>query len=299
MWEKQKILIDPTAYDYWWLKSHAMIPTIEKIDHNSYHIYFSGRDEMNVSHVGRGLISINGDEIKLLSVEDEPVFSIGERGCFDDNGVTPSCIVDDKLYYIGWNGGTPTYRMSLIMGLCIKNKDGKFIRNSRAPLMARTDREPFGICTAPFVIKDINDYKMWYVSGEGWITKDLPRYNIKYATSKDGIIWKNDGVVSLELAGDETALARPCVIKTNDFYEMYFSYKDQNRGYRIGHAISDDGVLFTRTNDKHNELDTSNYGWDSDMVEYSFVFNHNGHKFLLYNGNDYGKTGIGYAKYIR
>ena len=31
------------------------------------------------------------------------------------------------------------------------------------------------------------------------------------------------------------------------------------------------------------------------MVEYSCVFNHGDYKFMLYNGNDYGKNGIGYA----
>jgi hypothetical protein len=31
------------------------------------------------------------------------------------------------------------------------------------------------------------------------------------------------------------------------------------------------------------------------MIEYPFVFDHDGERYMLYNGNGYGKTGIGPA----
>jgi hypothetical protein len=31
------------------------------------------------------------------------------------------------------------------------------------------------------------------------------------------------------------------------------------------------------------------------MIEYSFIFDHAGQRYMLYNGNGYGKTGIGLA----
>ena len=31
------------------------------------------------------------------------------------------------------------------------------------------------------------------------------------------------------------------------------------------------------------------------MIEYPFVFDHKGQRFMLYNGNGYGKTGFGMA----
>jgi hypothetical protein len=39
----------------------------------------------------------------------------------------------------------------------------------------------------------------------------------------------------------------------------------------------------------------STEGWDSEMIEYPFVFDHNGDRYMLYNGNGYGKTGFGLA----
>ena len=294
IWVKKGLIIQPDRKK-WWMNSHAMLPTPRHIIDNLYKIYYSGRDKNGVSHIGYSNVEIKGENIIELSKSSEPILLPGERGCFDDNGVTPSCIVDDKLFYIGWNSGTTTYRMSLIMGLALETSPGKYNRNSRAPLIQRTDREPYGICTAPFVIKSEKGYQMWYVSGEDWINKDLPKYNIKYAHSNDGFLWKNEGLVSLELMENETALARPCVLKNENHYEMYFSYKDPALGYRIGYATSKDGIKFERHKDQSNYLSISDNGWDSEMVEYSFVFKHKGVQFMLYNGNTYGQKGIGYA----
>jgi|TARA_B100000035_G_C21036688_1_gene571420 hypothetical protein len=292
MWDKKGIIISPDQ-SKWWNHTHGMLPTPIHVKNNLYKIYYSGRDVNNISHIGYSLVEIKNNSIVELSKAVDPVLSPGERGCFDDNGVTPSCIIDNKLYYIGWNSGTTTYRMSLIMGLATEINQ-KFIRNSRAPLFNKTDKEPFGILTAPYVIKDKEIYKMWYVSGEGWINKDLPKYNIKYAESLDGFNWKREAHVAIDLLENETALARPCVIKS-DIYEMYFSYKDPKIGYRIGYATSIDGLTWERHNNHNHNLDTSSSGWDSEMVEYSFVFEHEGARYMLYNGNDYGKNGIGYA----
>lgn len=294
MWEKKGLLIKPNK-KLWWNKSYTMVPTLQKLDRDSFNVYYSGRDSIGRSYIGCSKIEIFGTEINFIGTQDEPVLQIGERGCFDDNGVTPSCFIDGKLYYIGWNSGTTTYRMSLIMGLAEKKGENVFERVSRAPLMQRTNREPFGICTAPFVLKTKEGFKMWYVSAERWINKDLPVYNIKYATSIDGLHWENKGHVALELVEGETALARPCVLFDGKNYEMYFSYKDPRLGYRIGYATSSNGIDFSRSNDFSQYLDISSEGWDSEMVEYSYVFDHKGIRFMLYNGNGYGQNGIGYA----
>jgi len=298
MWNKKGIVIKPDP-NLWWNKTHGMLPTPVHIKDNMYKVYYSGRDANNVSHIGYSIVDVSDGIIREISKSPNPILSPGERGCFDDNGVTPSCFIDGKLYYIGWNSGTTTYRMSLIMGLAELDSSGSYNRTSRAPLMHRTDSEPFGICTAPFVMFDESEniYKMWYVSGEAWLTRDLPKYNIKYATSVDGINWHRNGDVAVELYDNETALARPIVIKNESTYEMYFSYKDPNLGYRIGYATSNNGIKFNRMDGHYNELQTSKSGWDSDMVEYGYVFSHNEIKYMLYNGNSYGIDGIGYATF--
>ena len=40
-------------------------------------------------------------------------------------------------------------------------------------------------------------------------------------------------------------------------------------------------------------LDVSPNGWDSEMICYPYVFDHGRNRYMLYNGNGYGKTGFG------
>ena len=42
-------------------------------------------------------------------------------------------------------------------------------------------------------------------------------------------------------------------------------------------------------------IDVSKNGWDSEMICYPYVFDHKGKRYMLYNGNGYGKTGFGLA----
>jgi hypothetical protein len=39
----------------------------------------------------------------------------------------------------------------------------------------------------------------------------------------------------------------------------------------------------------------SDQGWDAEMIEYPFILDHQGERYMLYNGNGYGKTGFGLA----
>ena len=294
-WIKKGLIIEPKG-NLGWMVTHAMVPVVERVEDDIFRVYFSGRDRKNRSLIGYVHININKPD-KIIYISKNPALGLGALGCFDDNGVTPSWIVDYKskkyMYYIGWNKKS-TVRMSLIVGLAVSTDRGKtFERFSKAPILERRDTEPYSILTGPCVLVENNIWRMWYVSGVEWINKDLPRYNIKYAESKDGIYWKREGVVCIDFKSrDENALARPCVLKENGMYKMWYSYKGEN--YRIGYAESKDGIVWQRKDDEAG-IDVSRSGWDSEMIEYAFVFEHKGRRYMLYNGNDYGKMGIGYS----
>ena len=293
-WEKHGLVIRPRK-DLWWMQTHAMIPTLESLGGHLIKIYFSGRDAQNVSHIGWAVIDLK----KPTEVQDfspEPVLTPGDLGCFDDNGVTPSCIVNHGsrtfLYYIGWNPGS-TVRMHLFGGLAVSDDGGKtFTRISRAPIIERSSANPF-LNTAPFVIHEGRRWKMYYVSGVGWRHKDLPRYNIQYATSENGIDWRRDGTVASDFASeDENALARPFVLHDDGRYKMWFAHK--GGAYALGYAESKDGVDWRR-DDSFAGLAPTPGAWDSDMVEYAAVARHGCRYFMFYNGNNYGYDGIGLA----
>jgi hypothetical protein len=137
---------------------------------------------------------------------------------------------------------------------------------------------------------------MWYLSCTGWQMREGKpehKYHIKYAESLDGITWQRDGKIAIDFKGDEEyAISRPSVIHDKDCWKMWYSHRGQS--YRIGYAESKDGREWTRL-DSVVGIDTSVSGWDSEMIEYPFVFDHKGERYMLYNGNGYGETGFGLA----
>lgn len=297
-WRKLGNIIRPDNVNRDWMITHAMDPVADHVGDDIYRVYFCGRNSNNQSLIGYAELDItNPDEILRTPVD--PVLGLGELGAFDDNGVTASWIVNEGgrkyLYYIGWKPRSTT-RFSLMTGLAVSDDGGDtFHRYSRAPVLNLTDREPFTILTAPCVLKMNDVWKMWYVSCECWLDPDLPKYNIKYAESRDGAEWKQDGTVCIDFASPkETALARPCVLFENGVYRMWYSFKDPEIGYRMGYAESGDGLKWTRMDDEAG-IDVSESGWDSEMIQYPYVFNHKGRKYMLYNGNGYGKNGAGLA----
>lgn len=293
-WEKKGLIFKPDK-SFFWSKTHAMIPTPIRLNKSEIKVFYSGRDELNRSHIGY----VTFDLDKNFQITDKsllPILSPGELGCFDDNGVTPSCAlkIEDRifLYYIGWNPGS-TVRMHLFGGLAISEDGGEtFNRWSRAPIIERSITDPY-LNTAPFVVKGKHEYRMYYVSGYEWVHKDLPRYNIKTATSSDGINWKREGKVCIDFKdSNENALARPFVIYDEGIWKMWFGYK-QNC-YRIGYAESVDGEDWVRKDDQAN-INISKSGFDTEMIEYASVVKHKGKYIMFYNGNNYGFDGIGLA----
>jgi len=280
------------------MQTHAMVPTAELLGGDLLRVYFSGRDKLNRSHIGYAELDITNPG-RIVAFSESPVLSPGQLGCFDDNGVTSSWVVEENnkkyLYYIGWKPRSTT-RMSVIAGLAISADGGRtFERASKAPILHLSDQEPYSILTAPCVLREGRVWRMWYVSGTEWVNPDLPRYNIKYAESDDGIAWNQSGLVCIDsMSREETALARPCVLKEEGFYRMWYSWKAEGSTYRIGYAESENGLYWNRMDEKAG-IDVSQSGWDSEMIEYAFVFKHGGAYYMLYNGNNYGSNGIGLA----
>ena len=117
----------------------------------------------------------------------------------------------------------------------------------------------------------------------------------------DGINWVRNNITCLEYRFEGEANARPCVIKENGCYRMWYCFRgsvhyrtNREQSYRIGYAESSDGIKWLR---KDNEvgIERSDSGWDSVMMAYPYVYEHKGRKYMVYNGNGFGETGFGYA----
>ena len=279
-----------------WMQTHAANTVAEHLKDDLFRVYFSCRDKENHSSIGYVDVDIN-PPFKVTEISATPVLIRGEIGLFDDSGVSLSCITNVKgkkfMYYLGWNlGVTVPWRNSI--GLAVYNEQtDQFEKHGKAPLLDRNEVDPYSI-SYPFVLEDGGLFRMWYGSNLSWgkDQKDMAHV-IKYAESKDGISWKRDGSIALNFKSDgEYAMSRPYVIKESGVYRMWYSYRGE--AYRIGYAESSDGIQWIRKDDRAG-IDVSPGEWDSESVEYPFIFDHRGQRFMLYNGNAYGRTGFGLA----
>ena len=283
-----------------WMKSHAMIPTADHVQGNVFRVYFSPRDEQNRSNTAWIEIDIT-DPTNILGISQDPVLACGELGSFDDSGTLASWVVNyqDKkyLYYFGYNIGVTVLCRNFI-GLAVSEDGGQTFRKfSRAPIMDRSEIDPFFAVT-PCVLREENLWKMWYASGSKWSEqsheKPRPNYHIKYAESLDGVHWNPTGIVCIDYKSEaEYAIARPTVFRDGDLYRMWFCCRGQR--YRIGYAESRDGKQWDRKDDEAG-ITLSESGWDNETIAYPFVFTHQSETYMLYNGNEYGKSGFGLAK---
>jgi hypothetical protein len=302
----KKGLIFSASGQYPWMQSHTQLPTVDRRD-DKWRIYFGTRDTRNRSVVS--FIDVNPENpAEVLYVSDHPALSLGDLGCFDDSGVIPSSIVEhagiNYLYYIGVNVGTTVpYRYSI--GLAVSYDDGSnFIRKFMGPVMDRTPMEP-QLCTCPCVCRENGHWRMWYSSCLRWdvlANKPEPIYHVRYCESTDGVTWERKGRVCVDFAStDEGGIGRPSVLRGHGLYRMWFSYRDaedyrtnKSHSYRIGYAESTDGIEWTR-NDSLVGIDVSESGWDSEMIAYPYLFEHKGRVYMFYNGNGFGRSGLGYA----
>lgn len=296
-WQKLGFVFNATGQTTW-MQTHAAVPFAEHMKGDIFRIYFTTRDQRNRSHTGYVDINIKHPG-EILNLSAEPVVAPGMLGAFDDSGAMGSWLVkkDNRrfLYYLGWNlGVTVPFRNSI--GLAVSEGNADFHRYVQGPIVDRSMLEPH-FTGAPCVISEGEKWRMWYLSCTEWLLHEgTPRhkYHIKYAESDDGIHWRRDGTVAIDYASDdEYAISRPSVIHDSDCWRMWYSCR--GAAYRIGYAESPDGIHWSRQDSKAG-IDCSATGWDSEMIEYPFVFDHDGERYMLYNGNDYGKTGFGLAR---
>ncbi|NIM97935.1 MAG: hypothetical protein GTO24_07630 [candidate division Zixibacteria bacterium] len=294
-WRKLGRIFTPSG-ERPWMQSHAANTVAEHLEGDLFRIYFSCRDGENRSHIACVLIELK-PPFQVLEISKEPILDPGELGTFDDSGVSLACIraIGGRkfLYYLGWNlGVTVPWRNSI--GLAILDETSeKYVRYSKAPLLDRNDVDPFSV-SYPFVMEDAGIYRMWYGSNLKWgpAQEDMAHL-IKYAESTDGLKWKRDGTIALRFKDkSEYAMSRPFVVKENGIYRMWYSYR--GTAYRIGYAESENAVDWKRMDEKVG-ISVSDSGWDSESIEYPFLIDHRGQRYMFYNGNGYGRTGFGLA----
>ena len=292
-----------------WSFDCAQGPTVEMLNDKVWRIYYGSRNKNVQSSIGYFDVEAGKPE-NVLYIHDKPVLKPGELGTFDELGVNPCCVLKDGdikyLDYIGYNV-TKTLPYHNGIGIAAWNEEKHcFERVSQGPLFERTMQEPF-YNGSSCILKDGGTWRLYYLSTTKWVKvegSDRPEafYHIKYAESKNAYDWVREQHVAIDYKNEfEAGIARPCVLKIDGKYYMWYSYRnligyktDKSASYRIGFAKSDDGKNWVRMDEKAG-IDISPDGWDSEMICYQYVIEWKDKLYMFYNGNGFGRTGIGYA----
>jgi hypothetical protein len=284
-----------------WAMSHAMNPTVDILDNDTLRVYFSSLDAQGVGRIGYVDVNAANPE-EVLYISSEPVLDIGLKGCFDDNGVVPSCIKTvgnlKYLYYYGFQK-VEKVRFLLFTGLAVSHDGGKsFERFSKTPVLDRTNDDLY-IRSLPYILIEDGIWKMWYSGVNRWVEimgKELPFGEVKYVESTDGIHF-TASQLCLTPYEDEFSLSRAFVFKRKGQYHMVFSRRMKTDTYKMGYAQSKDGINWHR-DDSKILVSEATQDWDSEMICYTSVIEVKDKAYLFYNGNNFGRTGFGYAEII-
>ncbi|MDR3364255.1 MAG: hypothetical protein LBS91_04815 [Clostridiales Family XIII bacterium] len=278
--------------------SHVGNPLPVRIQGDVYRIFFSARDEKNRSSVG----AVDFDIVRRAVVREHgrPFFLHGPEGSFYADGVSiGNCYTAGGVTYMlfmGWQtGGLAHWRGDI--GRLVLHDDLSLSLDSEQAFLRAGETDPVSLSYPWVHQKRDGAFLMWYGSTETWDAGNGDMLHvINYATSADGQSWARGGLAVPYALGKAQAFSRPTVVQNErGDYEMWFSYRSgSGQKYRIGHTASEDGMHWTPAPGKSG-IDVSAAGWDSEMIEYPFVFDHGGKRYMLYNGNAFGKTGFGLA----
>lgn len=312
-WKKLGKLFDPKEYiGDTWMHEFAQSPS-SLIMEDRIRVYFCSRppknkDGMYVSYLS--YIDLDKKNLNnIINICSHYPLELGKKGTFDEFGTNPVSVIQHdnevRVYYAGWTR-CESVPINGAIGVAISKDNGEtFHRLGDGPVISYSPDEPF-MMGSPRVRRFNNMWQLWYVSGERWLevnNKPEPIYKIRMATSTDGINWKKHGKNLLENYLENECQACPDVFFRDNKYHMFYSYRDiqnyktGNGGYRIGYAVSDDMFNWSRQ-DEAAGIFTSYNGWDSKMVNYPHIFSLDEDIYMLYQGNEIGRTGIGLAKLI-
>lgn len=280
------------------LLSHAANPLPVHLEDDVYRVFYSGRDERNRSSVGA--VDIDIVQRKIVAEHNLPFFEHGPTGSFYADGVSiGNCYESHGVRYMlfmGWQAPAGEHWRGDVGRLVLTDRYTLEL-DSTSPFMGTSPVDPISL-SYPWVLpRQQGGFDMWYGSTHTWDAGNGEMLHaLHHASSDDGHQWRRNGLAVPYVLGSAQAFSRPTVLPSKDGgLEMWFSFRSgAGEKYRIGYAKGNTATDWSL--DLENPgIFVSEEGWDSEMIEYPFIFDHKGERYMLYNGNGYGKTGFGLA----
>ncbi len=224
-----------------------------------------------------------------------PVLNLGAVNSWDDAHLYGVSVMQDEGIYKMWYSGSDGVYFRI--GYATSPDGTTWTRHASNPVIdlgINGTWDDYHVAY-PHVIKDNGVYKMWY---SGY---NSTNWRIGYATSSDGINWTkyvSNPVVNLGSGGtwDDMHLVSARVLKENgNTYKMWYSGNAGTR-YRIGYAISTNGISWAKSGFNPVVNIGSSNAWDDDQVYLPMVMREDDGTYKMwYTGHDSTNTRIGFA----
>lgn len=278
-WEKQGLIYQPDKSIGQF--SHAQMPKGVQISEDVLRIFYTSRDKK-----GRSLpyyIDVSTlDLSSVIYVDPIPLLDLGGEDDFDRDGVMVSDVEWNRyndtwtMTYIGWRtGGSVPYETKI--GFAAGHIDDMQKGGEISLRPEGFNKTTAVTCKDPSIME--------YAVFSHWIDNKEPVYRLLSP-----------------LVSESQCTCAPSFIynQDTDDVEMFFSVREvtdyrynRKNSYRILKSRATEDFMFTY----HSGIEPSNdvNDFDYDMICYADVLFLNNRYIMLYNGNEFGKYGFGWA----
>jgi hypothetical protein len=299
-WENFGLLYKPES-NFDWMSSHATLPTVLQTDAHNFKIFYSTRDISGRSHTT--YVDLNflkwRPGILLKNKRKLPCFSPGLMGHFDDSGVQVSSFARTGkvlyAYYLGWTRKV-NVPFSAEIGIAIVDDCYNFKRVQKLPIYKKSELEPltFGY---PTIFRRNNTNFMYYDGIDEWNENNLDDYKFDLRMA---VMQKGTWVYSDKIVFDNNnykSITRPSFIKLQNELIMIYSCNTYGK-YQLQAAYQSKSKKNLWIRKKNFIFDSSSQEWDSEEQVFCNIFKYHKDYYMVYNGNNYGKTGFGISKLL-
>jgi hypothetical protein len=281
-------------------RSHAMLPTPLVMSDRVRVFYASCDADM------RGRVFFADFEpsppFQVMGRSPGPVLDVGPAGAFDCDGANPSQAfeVDGRLalLYIGWRRGPPDEPYSLFGAVAVSDDRGESFARADTPLLPPRPHERL-FRTAPFMERTSGGYRLLYIGGDAFVAaadgRRLPTYSLMELKSPQPWSWGGTPTVlmSPDVDAGEVGFGRPVVFANADSERRLMLSVRTGDGYRLVETTAEFGpnerpALMT-------VIPAPLAAWEREMTCFGAPCVANGRQLLFYNGDGYGRSGMGLA----
>lgn len=277
---------------------HLTLPIIVCVEDRHFHIFWSPRDESNRSWIFRTDAFFENDVLEIEWISKTPVLRPGVFGSFDSDGVSGSDVYIDQLgrtnlLYFGWQR-LPCGSWINGIGHARGNLGGDLHRVHSGPLLARDVHDQFSVAYPYLVHRDPRQilYSSYTKFNDPRLTDDYEYVVRRALWDESDCSFSDRSNLELEKIPGVSAYSRPTMLQIGSENVVLCSVRGSQYSIR-GWVIR--GNKWIRA----SEYDGDSLHDSNCMMAtcYQFPFVIDGSAYLLYNGDNYGLTGFGLAKW--